>query len=74
VPGRRRRRDANVTLGQLYKGNGTGAQQWQPRSDGTLHNPQRGRCLDASSASSANGTRLIIWDYHGGPTQRCQPP
>ena len=65
---------ANGTAVQLYGCNGTGAQQSEPASDGTLRNPQSGRCLDATAESSANGTRLIIWDCHAGANQRWQLP
>ena len=42
---------ANGTAVQLYECNGTGAQQWMPGADGTLRNPQSGRCLDAAGGS-----------------------
>jgi chitinase len=54
---------------QLYDCNGTGAQQWQAQSNGTLRNPASGRCLDATGQSSADGTRLQIWDCFGGSNQ-----
>jgi hypothetical protein len=28
------------------------------------------RCLDAEAAGTANGTRLIIWECHGGANQQ----
>ncbi|CAL9473781.1 hypothetical protein SUDANB95_02878 [Actinosynnema sp. ALI-1.44] len=48
---------------------GTGAQVWQPQSNGTLRNPNSGRCLDATGPSSADGTRLQVWDCFGGTNQ-----
>jgi Ricin-type beta-trefoil lectin domain len=54
---------------QLYDCNGTGAQKWQHQSNGALLNPASGRCLDATGNSSANGTRLQIWDCTGGANQ-----
>jgi hypothetical protein len=54
---------------QLYDRNGTGAQKWQHQSNGALLNPASGRCLDATGPSSANGTRLQIWDGMGGTDQ-----
>ena len=42
----------------------------RPQSNGTLRNPASGRCLDASNNSSANGTRLQIWDCFAGANQR----
>jgi hypothetical protein len=35
-----------------------------------LVNPQSGRCLDVSGASTAAGAPIIIWDCHGGANQR----
>jgi Glycosyl hydrolase family 12/Ricin-type beta-trefoil lectin domain len=62
---------ANGTAVQLYTCNGTGAQVWQVNSNGTITNPQSGKCLDA--AGSANGSKIQIWDcYGGGGTQANQ--
>jgi lysophospholipase L1-like esterase len=36
----------------------------------SLVNANSGRCLDVSGASSAAGTRTIIWDCHGGANQQ----
>ena len=55
---------------QLWDCNGSGAQQWQPRSDGSVYNPQSGRCLDDPNGSTANGARLQIWDCNGSGAQR----
>jgi hypothetical protein len=55
---------------QLFGCNNSPAQQWERGADGTLRNPASGRCLDAAGSGSDNGTRLIIWDCHGGPNQR----
>nr|WP_246486917.1 RICIN domain-containing protein [Kribbella qitaiheensis] len=57
---------ANGTLVQLYDCNGTGAQSWQPQSNGNLRNPSSGRCLDATGQSSADGTRLQILSENSG--------
>jgi hypothetical protein len=38
---------ANVTKVQLWDCDGAGGQQWVARADGSLYNPQSGRCLDA---------------------------
>ncbi len=37
---------ANGTHLELYTCNGAGGQQWIPQSNGSLKNPQSGRCLD----------------------------
>ena len=63
----------NGTSVQLYACNGTGAQQWQARADGTLINPQSGRCLD-DTAFGGSGTQLQIWDCNGGTNQKWTLP
>ena len=42
---------ANGTLVDLYACNGSGAQVWQPQSNGSLVNPQSGACLDDTGFS-----------------------
>nr|WP_281171509.1 RICIN domain-containing protein [Actinoplanes globisporus] len=40
---------------------------------GCLHsmsNPTTGRCIDAPSGATANGTRLQIWDCNGSGAQK----
>jgi chitinase len=37
-------------------------------------NDGSGRCLDATGPSSANGTRLQIWDCAGGTNQQWTLP
>ena len=59
---------------QLFGCNGGGGQRWTPGANSSLVNTQSGRCLDASGASSADGTQLIIWDCHGGTNQRWTLP
>ncbi|MCT9109858.1 ricin-type beta-trefoil lectin domain protein [Streptomyces mirabilis] len=53
----------NGTPVQLYQCNNTGSQEWVPGPyQGTLKNPQSGRCL-ADPASNRNPrTRVVIWD------------
>ncbi|AXE22768.1 hypothetical protein C0216_04285 [Streptomyces globosus] len=36
---------------------------------GPLRHPATANCLDADGASSANGTRVLAWDCHGGRNQ-----
>ncbi|MFB9444720.1 ricin-type beta-trefoil lectin domain protein, partial [Dactylosporangium vinaceum] len=50
--------------------NGVGGQNWQQQADGSLRNPQSGRCLDAPNATTTNGTRLQIWDCNGTTAQK----
>jgi hypothetical protein len=59
---------ANLTPVELWDCNNVGGQKWIPRADGSLFNPQSGRCLDAPS--SANGVRLQIGDCDGSDAQR----
>lgn len=59
---------ANGTQVQLYGCNGTNAQSWDVRDDGTVR--ALGKCLDAAGGSSANGTRAQLWDCNGTAAQR----
>jgi hypothetical protein len=55
---------ANGTAVQTYQCNGSAAQRWTPRNDGTLFNPQSGRCLDGG-----DGAGLQITDCNGSSGQ-----
>ncbi|MEY9877232.1 S-formylglutathione hydrolase FrmB [Streptacidiphilus sp. MAP12-33] len=55
----------NGTGVDLYACNGTGAQNWVPQADGTLLNPQSGRCLTDPAVGGA-GTQAVIQDCAGG--------
>ena len=46
-----------------------GAQQWVPQPNGSLRNPQSGRCLDVPQANYTDGTDLQIYDCNGLATQ-----
>ncbi|MFI2488603.1 ricin-type beta-trefoil lectin domain protein [Promicromonospora kroppenstedtii] len=59
---------ANGTQIQLYGCNGTNAQSWDVRSDGTVR--ALGKCLDVADASTANGARIQLWDCNGSAAQR----
>lgn len=59
---------ANGTQVQLYGCNGTGAQSWDVRSDGTVR--ALGKCLDVAGGSSTNGARVQLWDCTGAAAQR----
>jgi glycosyl hydrolase family 92/ricin-type beta-trefoil lectin protein len=54
------------TLIDLYGCNGTGSQQWQMVSGGTLVNPESGLCLDAPSASPGAQLELATCDGSSG--------
>ncbi|GIF10181.1 RICIN domain-containing protein [Actinoplanes teichomyceticus] len=59
----------NGTTVQLWTCNGSAAQVWQPRSNGSIVNPQSGKVLDAAGVSSADGTPIHLWEYVGGDNQ-----
>ncbi|MGW2090900.1 ricin-type beta-trefoil lectin domain protein [Promicromonospora sukumoe] len=59
---------ANGTQIQLYGCNGTSAQSWDVRTDGTVR--ALGKCLDIADASTANGARIQLWDCNGSAAQR----
>ncbi|WP_052681906.1 RICIN domain-containing protein [Saccharothrix sp. ST-888] len=46
---------------------GAANQIWQAQANGTLKNPQSGKCLDDAGAGPV-GTQLIIWDCSTGPS------
>ncbi|WP_199443505.1 ThuA domain-containing protein [Umezawaea beigongshangensis] len=53
---------------------GGGGQNWAAGANGSLVNPQSGKCLDANGGGSADGTQLIVWSCHGGANQRWTLP
>ncbi|MER5268805.1 ThuA domain-containing protein [Actinosynnema sp. NPDC002837] len=65
---------ANAAAVRLWTCNGSGGQNWTAGANGSLVNPQSGKCLDANGGSSADGTQLIIWSCHGGTNQRWTLP
>ena len=60
---------ANGTLVELWACNGGANQVWTA-SNGTLVNPQSGRCLDDPGFVTTNGTQLDIWDCNSGANQK----
>ncbi|MCF2127935.1 RICIN domain-containing protein, partial [Strepomyces sp. STD 3.1] len=65
---------ADGTRIQLWTCNGSGAQSWQPQADGTVRNPQSGKCLDASGGTWNDGTPVHLWTCHTGPNQKWTLP
>jgi beta-glucanase (GH16 family) len=59
---------ANGTKVQLYTCNGTNAQKWTVRSDGTVR--ALGKCLDVAAANSANSTKVQLYDCNGTNAQK----
>ena len=45
-------------------------QKWERRSDGTIRNPQTGKCLEIAGFGSDDGTPLQIWECVGGDNQK----
>ena len=43
---------------------------WNQQADGSLRNPQSGRCLDSPNGATGNGTRLRIWDCNASAAQQ----
>ncbi|MFD7159847.1 PQQ-dependent sugar dehydrogenase [Kribbella sp. NPDC059898] len=58
----------------LWTCDGSAGQRWRPSYDGTLQNTASGYCLDASGASSANGTKLILYQCTAAVNQRWALP
>ena len=52
---------------QLWTCNGAArTRTGPPQSDGTLRNPQSGKCLDVSGNNSADGTVVHLWTCIAG--------
>jgi hypothetical protein len=66
APGARSTNGGHV---ELFGCSGPG-QEWTVNSDGTLR--ADGKCLDATDGGTGNGTRIQLWDCHGGANQRWQ--
>jgi chitinase len=64
---------ANGTTVDLYDCNGTGAQVWVPQSNGSLLNPESGKCLD-DTGWGGSGTQAQIWDCTGNANQKWNLP
>jgi hypothetical protein len=47
---------------ELWDGNGSGGQRWTLHANGSLRNPESGRCLDTPAANLALGTDLKLSD------------
>jgi hypothetical protein len=66
--------DASSTNGtrvQLWDCNGTNAQQWQFRADGTVRPDfNTNKCLDLPGWNTADGTPIQIYDCNGGTNQQ----
>ncbi|GHE53248.1 hypothetical protein CP980_23365 [Streptomyces vinaceus] len=56
---------------QIARCNGTPAQNFEVRGDGTLR--IQGKCLDASNEATANTTLLMLYTCHGRPNQQFVP-
>ncbi|MFI1455890.1 ricin-type beta-trefoil lectin domain protein [Streptomyces roseus] len=56
---------------QIARCNGTPAQSFEVRGDGTLR--IQGKCVDASNAGTANTTLLMLYTCHDSPNQQFVP-
>jgi hypothetical protein len=54
----------------LWTCDGTAGQRWIPQANGAYVNAASGLCLDAEKASSANGTKLILYTCNSGLNQK----
>src|SRR3954447_19861671 len=61
---------ANGTAAEIRSCDGSTAQTWSARSDGTLR--ALGKCLDVVGRGTANGTKIAMWDCNGGTNQQWQ--
>jgi Ricin-type beta-trefoil lectin domain len=64
---------ANGTTVDLYTCNDTGAQVFEPQSNGELYNPQSGKCLD-DTGYGGSGTQLQIWSCADTSNQQWSLP
>ena len=51
-----------------------GGDLWIRYPDGSLKNPQSGRCLDVSNNNSADGQQIHIWDCLAAANQKWTLP
>ena len=58
------------TAVQLFDCNGTSAQNWTTRADGSILHPASGLCLDDVNGSQAAGDRLQLYGCNGTAAQR----
>jgi len=67
---------ANGTIVWLFGCNRSNAQAWNIMPDGSIINPNSGRCLEITNAgnSGANGSQIQIWDCNGGGWQKWTYP
>ncbi|MEU6290901.1 RICIN domain-containing protein [Streptomyces sp. NPDC046988] len=66
--------NAGGTAVTLQVCDGTYGQMWKAGADGSLVNTLSGRCLDATDAGSAYGTKLQIWTCGGSAQQKWDLP
>jgi Ricin-type beta-trefoil lectin domain/Glycosyl hydrolases family 16 len=65
---------ADGTTVDLYDCNNTGAQVFIPQANGSLYNPQSGKCLDDTNWATNPGVQLQIWDCTGNANQKWNLP
>ncbi|MET9622890.1 ricin-type beta-trefoil lectin domain protein [Streptomyces sp. NPDC006464] len=63
--------DADGTAVQLWDCNGTAAQRWTVRADGTVR--ALGKCLDVTSGATADGAKVQLHTCNGSGAQQWRP-
>jgi O-glycosyl hydrolase len=58
----------------IYDCDGSASQKWRLNANGMLIGEQSGKCVDVTSASTANGALLILWTCHGATNQSWRRP
>ena len=58
----------------LWDCHGTDGQKWRTKSDGSIVNPESGRCVDTPEGNTADGTPLQIYDCNGQWPQQWNMP
>ncbi|GLI02019.1 glycoside hydrolase [Phytohabitans aurantiacus] len=53
---------------------GAASQKWRLNANGVVIGEQSGKCVDVTSASTANGALLILWTCHGAANQSWHRP
>jgi glucosylceramidase len=59
---------ANGTAAQIYGCNGSTAQNWTVKPDGSIQ--ALGKCLDVNAASTADGAKVQLYDCNGSGAQQ----
>ena len=64
----------NLVVWINYCNRAAPGQNWVKRTDGSIFNPNSGRCLAPFNGSTADGTQMVITDCNGSAHQRWNTP